>query len=604
MGSNAIENLRKMFGDQNIWEKPPQSPEKVLPILSPQHATCPRGIESTPKQKIKINPSVFNEPYSSSDEELVVNARNCTNKVLPEFRRGKQHGNGSKSVRFDNNETASLSSADLQASAFQHLGLKEGDKAPESMAFVPWKFLVRYPEMYVGKTNNPLVTPYFEEDALFQHHHWDFFYLFEPDERVEYPILLVPTRQLEALLRRINKQHNIHLTIPGGGNESKFYRRFGGLGTPLPRYLGRTSDAASYKRLLAITPLPEPDDDLTKLTQIQRDEFEELVRNCKESWQGGSGKGKNQRKKKAVERLENRKDWGHQTKRVQRYMGLRKKSSPNAEKLTALDVNEVVPFENEGNVVFICVDVETYEKSPGLVTELGFAILDTQDLVGVPPGEGAQDWFKLIQARHLRIKEYSYMKNTEYVVGCPESFVFGNSEFVPLDKILKVTDEIMSPRLPSGELRKVVFIGHDVKQDIALLESIDFDVYEMRNLLEVVDNQKLHQHRHRFYNGQGLSAVLAGLEIPYMFLHNAGNDAVYTLQSLIRLAVLKRQESLARGSKDKTTSVVRDVEYEANPEAGWSTGGEDTDGGAAELKDPKALQKQLERMRLEYGDDE
>jgi hypothetical protein len=37
--------------------------------------------------------------------------------------------------------------------------------------------------------------------------------------------------------------------------------------------------------------------------------------------------------------------------------------------------------------------------------------------------------------------------------------------------------------------------------------------------------------------------------------------------------------------------VVRDVEYEVNPEAGWSTGGEDTDGGAAELKDPKALQK-------------
>lgn len=131
-----------------------------------------------------------------------------------------------------------------------------------------------------------------------------------------------------------------------------------------------------------------------------------------------------------------------------------------------------------------------------------------------------------------------------------------------MDKILKVTDEIMSPRLPSGELRKVVFIGHDVKQDIALLESIDFDVYEMRNLLEVVDNQKLHQHRHRFYNGQGLSAVLAGLEIPYMFLHNAGNDAVYTLQSLIRLAVLKRQESLARGSKDKTTLVNTRLIYD------------------------------------------
>lgn len=413
-----------MFGDQNIWEKPPPSPEKP-PTLPPQHVTCSHGIQSTPKHKIKVNPKVINEPYSSSDEELVVNVRNCTNKVLPEMRRGKQHGNGIKSVRSASNEAASLSSAHLDAAAFQDLGLKEGDKASDQMAFVPWKFLVRYPEMYVGKANNPLVAPYFEEAALFQNNHWDFFYLFEPDERVEYPFLLVPTRQLDALLRRINKQHNIHLTIPGGGNQSKFYRRFGSLGTPLPRYLGRTSDAATYKRLLDVTPLPEPDDDLTKLTQFQRDDFEEIVRKCKESWHEDSTKGKNRKKKKAVERLENRKDWGHQTKRVQRYMGLREKSTPNAEKLTALDVKDVVPFENEGNVVFICVDVETYEKSPGLVTELGFAILDTQDLVGVPPGEGGQDWFKLIQARHLRIEEYSYIKNTEYVAGCPESFVFG-----------------------------------------------------------------------------------------------------------------------------------------------------------------------------------
>lgn len=424
MGSHALENLHKMFGDQNIWEKPSPSPEKS-PTPPPQRVTRPRNKESTHEPKPRINPNVINEPYSSSDDEFVVNTRNCTNKVLPEMRRDNKRGNGGKSVRFANNESATLSTAELDAAAFQDLGLKEGDKASENTAFVPWKFLVRYPEMYVGKANNPLVRPYFEEDALFQNHHWDFFYLFEPDERVENPILFVPTRQLDALLRRINKRHKTLLTIPGGGNEVKFHRRFGGLGTPRPRYLGRASDTASYKKLLAVMPLPEPEDDLAKLTQLQRDEFEELVKKCKESWQGGSGKGKNRKKKKAVERLENRKDWGHQTKRVQRYLGLREKTSPTAEKLTAIDVNDAVPFENEGNVVFICVDVETYEKSPGLVTELGFAILDSQNLVGVPPGEGGQDWFKLIQARHLRIKEYSYMKNTEYVMGCPDSFVFG-----------------------------------------------------------------------------------------------------------------------------------------------------------------------------------
>lgn len=359
--------------------------------------------------------------YSSSDDELVPNLEKRTNKALSKMKPRKR----GKSGRFANNEPANSSAAEQDTTDLQDLDLKQGEKAPEKMAFVPWKFLVRYPEMYVGKANNTLVAPYFEEDQLFRNLAWDFFYLFEPDERVEHPILLVPTRQLDTLLRRINAQHMITLSIPGGANEGKFYRRFGGMGTPRPRYLGRTSDVASYKTLVAITPLPEPEDDLTKLTQIQRDEFTDLVQKCKESWKGSGGKGKKGKKKKAEKRLENRKGWGHQTKRIQRYMGLREKVSPSAKKLTTINVNEAAPFLNEGEVVFICVDVETYERSPGLVTELGFAVLDTQDLVGVPPGEGAENWFKLVRAHHLRIKEYVYMKNTEFVMGCPDSFVFG-----------------------------------------------------------------------------------------------------------------------------------------------------------------------------------
>lgn len=113
-------------------------------------------------------------------------------------------------------------------------------------------------------------------------------------------------------------------------------------------------------------------------------------------------------------------------------------------------------------------------------------------------------------------------------------------------EISGVVEEIMTPKSESGQPRSVIIVGHDVKQDIDYLNSLGFDVYEMANLLEIVDNQKLHQHRRKFYNGQSLCAILAGLEIPYRFLHNAGNDAVYTLQSLLSLGILKRQESLAK----------------------------------------------------------
>lgn len=90
-----------------------------------------------------------------------------------------------------------------------------------------------------------------------------------------------------------------------------------------------------------------------------------------------------------------------------------------------LDFDAPAPVEQDGHVVFVCFDIETYEKSPGLVTELGFAILDTKKLIDVAPGADARNWFDVIQGRHIRIKEYSYIKNMEYVQGCPDDFMFG-----------------------------------------------------------------------------------------------------------------------------------------------------------------------------------
>lgn len=318
MDSSAIENLSKMFDGQNIWESPAPLPKESVPQSAPQRAGHRHGRQDARKSKARDNPD-----SSSDDEYSEMKTTNCANKVLPRTSVAR----GGKSSR--SSGPATLTESELDAIAFEDLGLSEGDKSPKEEAFIAWNFLVRYPEMYVGKANKPNVTPYFEEKALFENQQWDFFYLFEPDENVEDPILLVPTRQLSALLRRINRQLGISLTIPGGGNEKKFYTRFGFLDTPVPRFLGRTGNFASYKTLLNITPQPEAEDDLTCLTQIQRDEFVEIMKKTKESWQG-SGKGKAKSKKKREKRFDERKEWGRTTKRVQRYLGLRHKADPIA----------------------------------------------------------------------------------------------------------------------------------------------------------------------------------------------------------------------------------------------------------------------------------
>lgn len=117
-------------------------------------------------------------------------------------------------------------------------------------------------------------------------------------------------------------------------------------------------------------------------------------------------------------------------------MGLRKKASSmisHAEFVGqgdpvsgfVFDVTAPAPHAFDDDVVFICLDIETDESNAHVVTEVGFAVLDTRDLEGVAPGAGAENWIKLIKARHLRIKEYLHVKNHKYVDGCPGNFEFG-----------------------------------------------------------------------------------------------------------------------------------------------------------------------------------
>lgn len=153
--------------------------------------------------------------------------------------------------------------------------------------------------------------------------------------------------------------------------------------------------------------------------------------------------------------------------------------------------------------MFICFDIETYERTPKLVTEVGFAILDTRDIRGIAPGENGLQWFPYIQGRHFRIKEYKHYRNKDFVKGWPAHFQFGESEFVGIKRIQEKCFEVMTPKAASGEHRKVVVVGHDVAQDIDLILTVDLDIYDLPGLLEIVDNQKLSQHRTRSLNTPG-----------------------------------------------------------------------------------------------------
>jgi hypothetical protein len=90
-----------------------------------------------------------------------------------------------------------------------------------------------------------------------------------------------------------------------------------------------------------------------------------------------------------------------------------------------LDVERPAPFTPEDSVIFICIDVESFERNHNLITEIGIATLDTLDLATISPGQGGINWLSTIRARHFRIKEYEHLKNQDFIQSCAECFQFG-----------------------------------------------------------------------------------------------------------------------------------------------------------------------------------
>jgi DNA polymerase III alpha subunit (gram-positive type) len=99
---------------------------------------------------------------------------------------------------------------------------------------------------------------------------------------------------------------------------------------------------------------------------------------------------------------------------------------------------------------------------------------------------------------------------------------------------------------PKFSMRPVVLVFHDSASDIKFLQALKYDVAEAKNVLEIVDTRDMYQHGAAANQPPGLERVLTELNIPYRYLHNAGNDAVYTLQAMISLAFRSRHESLER----------------------------------------------------------
>jgi hypothetical protein len=82
-------------------------------------------------------------------------------------------------------------------------------------------------------------------------------------------------------------------------------------------------------------------------------------------------------------------------------------------------------------------------------------------------------------------------------------------------------------------------------------------VYNLSNLQEFVDTSNMWQALKRDANPRNLGSVLAELDIVGWNLHNAGNDAVYTLQAMIGISVKQLYEREKRKEDRELEKKVR-----------------------------------------------
>ncbi|OBA20890.1 hypothetical protein METBIDRAFT_41865 [Metschnikowia bicuspidata var. bicuspidata NRRL YB-4993] len=170
-----------------------------------------------------------------------------------------------------------------------------------------------------------------------------------------------------------------------------------------------------------------------------------------------------------------------------------------------------------------CVDVEAWEHDTKQITEIGISIYDPsfQELALVPN----------IKTYHIRIAEGINFKNGDYVPDHSANFSGGDSYVFSRLQARSLLQALINFYFGPNYPFFCSLVGHDLKGDIKWLENLGVSI--SRNVRKL-DTQTLFSYTHG-RDRASLKNALRTLNQPYAFLHNAGNDAYYTILLALKL---------------------------------------------------------------------
>ncbi|KAG4100692.1 hypothetical protein H8356DRAFT_304832 [Neocallimastix lanati (nom. inval.)] len=185
---------------------------------------------------------------------------------------------------------------------------------------------------------------------------------------------------------------------------------------------------------------------------------------------------------------------------------------------------ETIKEKIDNEKLYICLDIEAFERNHDFLTEFGWCLFKKN-------GE-------IIKKKHAIVEEYISYHNGRYVPDNKNNYNFGKSEVVKLKDIYK--------ELKNDFDQVNYLVGHGINNDIRFLKKIKVDVSKFKKMngnSNKIDDYGIIETMDLFSGffltkPVGLEKSLRRLEIPYKSLHNAGNDAYYTMQ--VFLEIIKR----------------------------------------------------------------
>jgi len=495
-----------------------------------------------------------------------------------------------------------------------------GEVSPLGLRFCPILALAKFPYRYLPKSawsSQQLIASKFFDEGKFWQREWNLYYVASNEADTDKVFVFITVSQAKAFINEIDRLYpSLNIRLPDEDDNPGFICDFPDDRLLRPHWLGKSTSRKEHDFLAGEAPLfqmPTSRDPSDRSLQAFKDTIDDII-------EASKNKKKNARDGKKKERIMKQQDMLRQLKRAQRYLGLRPRNEDDSDLISglekdgneyvrrAINVSDPAPYPSDMDVVFISIDIESYERNHSLVTEIGVSTLDTRDIARMPPGIGASEWRNLIRARHFRITEHAHLNNTEFVHGCADKFGQGKSEFISIQHAPATVascfkEPFSKPQVTAedkleathnfehqSEKRNIIFVGHNPGADIGYLKQMGYDMTTLSNLVEVMDTALLHRCLTQEINPRSLGGILADLDIAGWNLHNAGNDAFYTLEAMLAICVKDAQS----WGKNEVTEEQRKVVEERIAEAkrvaeektreeheGWDRD-ETDDGGIAE----------------------